>query len=436
MKPKTKLQIEVWNLHQELSSQKEHEAYVISKHEFYYSTHYKNIVCLECNHSWKPTMEFWKQEVAGVDCPACRKKLRKLIFNNGLAQKVLSYSIVQVVGRFQVFRYFSCWKIMYKNKEPVFHFRSLFEEWKDYDKDKSVIVGRIPTWTGDGFNSADYEVRYINPRAWKSGEYYRFASDINCPNASFLPRFDKYGLREDFHNCDYRYLLRKLNDYSQVETLLKANQKELLFHAVHKDGKYLTYWSQIKIVIRNKYKIDDAGTWYDYLELLKYFQKDLNNPNYICPKDLHSEHNKLVAKKTAIIERKKAEILQDKIAKDLEKFDFEKKAFYGLEFSDGVITVKVLDKIEDYYEEGKKLKHCLFTNNYHLKPDSLIFSARIANEPIETVEISLTQLKLIQARGINNNITVHHDRIVELVNKNLHVVNTIVQKQRKLQKAS
>ena len=39
MKPKTKLQVEVWNLHKRLDNPKEHEPYVISKHKFYYTTH-------------------------------------------------------------------------------------------------------------------------------------------------------------------------------------------------------------------------------------------------------------------------------------------------------------------------------------------------------------------------------------------------------------
>ena len=35
MKPRTRLQVEVWKLHQQLSEPREHESFVISNHDFY-----------------------------------------------------------------------------------------------------------------------------------------------------------------------------------------------------------------------------------------------------------------------------------------------------------------------------------------------------------------------------------------------------------------
>lgn len=239
MKPKTKIQQEVWKLHQNLSEPKEYEEFVASKHDLYYTTHYKNLICLECNHTWKPT-QIWHEQVLGVKCPSCKNKLKKISIHNGLIERIMTYSVVQVVDRFQVVRYFSCWKNMYKNKKPRYYFRSLFEEWTDYDKNKKVIVGRTGTWAGDGFSSSSFEIRYVNPRYGQS-EYDRFCSDINCPDAEFLPRFKKYGLAKFNHDCDYRRLISKIENNPKVETLLKAKQKELLLYAVHKDDKYHTY---------------------------------------------------------------------------------------------------------------------------------------------------------------------------------------------------
>ena len=143
MKPKTKLQIEVWGLHQKLHDPKEHEPFVISNHNFYYTTHYKNLVCLECNHQWKPT-QIWHEELLGVECPSCKNKLLKTdTHSGGIQTKIITYSVTQVVGRFQVFRYFSCWKHMHKNKLPRYSFHSLFEEWKDYEKNKSIEFSQL-----------------------------------------------------------------------------------------------------------------------------------------------------------------------------------------------------------------------------------------------------------------------------------------------------
>jgi hypothetical protein len=430
MKPKTKLQVEVFDLHQKLSEPKGHEPFVISKHQFYYTTHYKNLVCLECNHSWKPA-QAWHEEVLGAECPSCNKKLKKITINNGELIRIITYSVIQVIGRFQVVRYFSCWKNMYKNKKPRYHFRSLFEEWMDHDKTKKVIVGRNTTWTGDGFSSSDYEVRYVNPR-WGQSEYDRFASDFNCPGAEFLPRFTKYGLTKYKHDCDYRILLDKIQHSPKIETLLKAKQKELLYFSLFKDSRHNTFWDSIKIVIRNKYKITDAGVWYDYLDLLRYFDKDLRNAVYVCPRSLDKEHNRLMNKKREILrleeqERNRLQIIkrQEKLEKAIVDYSQRMQKFFDLEFKKGNISITVLKSIEEFKEEGDELKHCVYTNEYYLREKSIILSARVDGRRAETIELQLPELKIQQSRGLKNQPTQHHDKIVELVKKNLEQIKKI-----------
>jgi len=50
-------------------------------------------------------------------------------------------------------------------------------------------------------------------------------------------------------------------------------------------------------------------------------------------------------------------------------------------------------------EEGKVINTRVFINEYHGKPDSLILSACMNGKRIETVEVSLTTLKVVQGRG-------------------------------------
>lgn len=435
MKPKTRLQVEVWNLHNKLSEPTEHEPFVISKHDFYFTTHYRNLICLECNHTWKTETETNKR-VSSTICPSCKNKVKKLAIHNGQFIRILSYSVVQVVDRFQVVRYFSCWKIMYKDKKPKYNFRSLFEEWTDYDKDKKVIVGRTNTWCGDGFTSTDYEIRYNNPRYGQS-EYDRYASDFNCPGAEFLPRFQKYGLGVDFHNCDYRYLLNKLERSSQIETLLKAKQKELLFYAVHKDERYYSFWPQIKIVLRHKYKIKDAGIWYDYLELLKYFKKDIRNPKIILPKNLNKAHNEYVVKKQKRIDKERAEIEvkrqeNERLRAEAETVlkNIKAEVFKGFSLKQGKLLIVPLIEDSDVKEEGEILKHCVHTNNYHKKSGILLMSARIDGNRIETIEISLATYSIIQCRGFDNKATEFHDQIIDVLKKNMGKISRLVEKQK------
>lgn len=438
MIPKTKLQVEVWNLHKGLYDPVDQEPFVISKHDFYYTTHYKDLICLECNHQWKPEMALWKEETIGVKCPHCDKKLKKIAINNGQFTRVITYSVVQVVDRFQVVRYFSCWKSMYKNKKPSYWFRNLFEEWKDYDKNKEVVIGLNTTWTGDGFSSSGYEVRYNN-RKYGQTEYDRFASDFNCPGAEFLPRFKKYGLGYDFHNCDYRYLLKKLEGSPMIETLLKAKQKELLFYAVHKDERYRSYWSQIKILLRHKYKLNDAGIWYDYLQLLKEFGKDISNPKFILPKNLKKSHNEYVVKKQkqtekARIERELKRQESERLKAEAEEAlkNIKKEVFKGFVMKKGDVLIVPLIEDDDVKEEGKILKHCVHANAYHKKPGILLMSARVDGKRIETIEISLASYSIIQCRGKGNGITQYHDEIIAIVRQNMGKISRLVEKQKKL----
>jgi len=438
MKPKTRLQVEVWNLHRKLSKPVEHEPFVISKHDFYYTTHYKNLICLECNHTWKPDVG---KSFSSTACPSCKKKVKKLEIHNGQFIRILSYSVVQVVDRFQVVRYFSCWKIMYKDKKPTYNFRSLFEEWTDYDKNKKVVIGRNTTWTGDGFSSSDYEVRYNNPRYGQS-EYDRFASNFNCPDAEFLPRFKKYGLGKDFHNCDYRYLLKRLEYSPKVETLLKAKQKELLFYAVHKDERYNLYWPQIKILLRHKYKLNDAGIWYDYLELLKYFKKDIRNPKMILPQNLKKAHNEYVAKKQKVIDKQNAEREikrqeNERLRAEAEVAlkNIKSEVFKDFALKHGKIQIVPLLEDADVKEEGKVLKHCVHTNNYHKKSGILLMSARIDGKRLETIEISLATYSIIQCRGFDNKPTEYHQQIIDTLKKNMGKISRLVEKQKQLKEA-
>ena len=66
--------------------------------------------------------------------------------------------------------------------------------------------------------------------------------------------------------------------------------------------------------------------------------------------------------------------------------------------------------------EGRAMHHCV--GRYHTKKDSLILSATINGKRIETVEVSLSQMKVVQCRGVCNSNTEYHDRIIKLVEDN------------------
>jgi len=73
-------------------------------------------------------------------------------------------------------------------------------------------------------------------------------------------------------------------------------------------------------------------------------------------------------------------------------------------------------------KEGDILHHCVFASSYHLKPDTLILSAYIGDKRLETIEISISKLRVLQCRGVCNQNTEYHDKIIALVKKNIRLI--------------
>ena len=105
-----------------------------------------------------------------------------------------------------------------------------------------------------------------------------------------------------------------------------------------------------------------------------------------------------------------------------DKFIALKSKFFGLVIADNELTIKVLESIDEYYEEGRKQDICVFGAGYYRKENSLILSARIDGEIIETVEVDLKTLKVVQCHGKYNKDTEYHDRIINLVNSNAKLI--------------
>ena len=172
--------------------------------------------------------------------------------------------------------------------------------------------------------------------------------------------------------------------------------------------------------------------WCDLVYLLEKLGKDLRNPHFICPTDLKAAHDLYMEKRQAQLERERE---QQRIAMEAERLERERKrledmvkekdeyirkkaAFLNLVLTDGLIIVKVLQSVDEFYEEGKAMHHCVYTNAYYNDENSLILSARIDGERIETVEVDLQTLKVVQSRGVCNSNTEYHDRIIKLVEDN------------------
>lgn len=243
------------------------------------------------------------------------------------------------------------------------------------------------------------------------------------PYKRFIPEVRRNGFRGNFHGLSPRNFFRNILSDSRMETLLKSGQIDLFRHFSIKCSQDLDdFWASIRICIRNKYTVSDASLWCDYMDLLRFFGKDILNAKFVCPADLKVEHDRWMHKKQAWQERQKRERERECLLKNEQIYEELKAKFFGLEFSDGKLNIRVLQSVKEFYEEGKTLKHCVFTNEYFLKPDTLVFSAQINGQRIETVEVSLDTFQVIQSRGVCNKNTEYHDQIVSLVNANRKLI--------------
>ncbi|MDY0986712.1 PcfJ domain-containing protein [Flavobacterium sp. CFBP9031] len=78
--------------------------------------------------------------------------------------------------------------------------------------------------------------------------------------------------------------------------------------------------------------------------------------------------------------------------------------------------------MHDFLEQGDMLRHCVFTNEYYKKKNSLILSARFENKPVETIEVALPSLEVLQCRGDKNRVSPHHKQILKLLHQNLYQI--------------
>jgi hypothetical protein len=64
------------------------------------------------------------------------------------------------------------------------------------------------------------------------------------------------------------------------------------------------------------------------------------------------------------------------------------------------------------------MHHCVFSAAYYKRKDSLILSARSTddNSRLETIEVDLQSLQVVQSRALCNGRTALHDDIVKAVN--------------------
>ena len=375
------------------------------------------IHCTECGHSWKEEHSL-ADAVCGCKCPHCGMELEVLTTRKRVFRDNEYFSIITTCKQYQVIRFFSVKAFLRVGEQAKYYINEVVQRWIA-PNGKSVTIARLRCMSMLYYDLwaefSDMEIRQNNQH-----RAYDITPCCTYPKQRVIPEIRRNGFTGEYHNILPYDLFTAILAKPKAETLLKAGQHALLRHYIYRPCDMERYWASVKICIRNGYTIEDGSMWCDTMDLLHHFGKDTNSPKYVCPTDLRAEHDKLVQKRNRQRERERTEQQRQRAVEDEKKYLKAKGMFFGLVFSDSLILVKVIESVEEMETEGRLMHHCV--GGYHNKADSLIFSATIDGKRIETVEVSLTTLKVVQSRGMCNSNTEYHDRIIRLVEDNAGLI--------------
>lgn len=423
MNPKTKFQKEVALASTMLKPLTEKQKQYAFKNCFtpVIKVNKKNIcTCTECAGTWKAKIELSKKTEI---CPYCGRNLEIDRTRKRLYRGIEYFSVITTCKGLQVIRFFNVTVEFRVGEKAKYGIAEVVQRWIS-PKCKAETIARTrlaSMFYYDVWNLySDMEIRAA------SKEYiYNINAYVTYPQIKVIDNIKRNGFKGNFHGIKpYDMFMAILND-SRMETLLKSGNTELFRYFL--SHNISNYWSSIKICLRNGYHINEPDIWCDYIDLLLYFGRDIRNRKLICVDELFEKHDSLVKKKTEKIKKEKEEKERNEAIKNEENYIKSKSKFFGLVFSKDNIQIKVLQSIQEFIKEADIMHHCVFSNQYYKKENSLILSAEVDGIKQETIEVSLKDMQIIQSRGKYNKVTEYHDEILQVVKDNMYQIkNTMI----------
>lgn len=420
MKPKTRIQKEIARLAGQLRPITESQRRYAAEHCFkpFGRRTKKTVTCSRCGHVWKAEHTL-ADSVCGCTCPHCSKTLDVVDTLRRVFKQMEYFSVVTTCKGYQVIRFFSV-KAEFRMGQPAkYSFTEVVQRWIA-PNGKHETVARLRCMSMlyyDMWNEySPLELRQKNDRTY----IYDIVPKCTYPIVKVIPELKRNGFKGDFHHIQPFDLFKAILSDSRNETLLKSGQYALLHHAIRNNRNLANYWASIKICIRHGYTIPDGSMWCDHIDLCATSVKTSTVRNTFVPKtskrNTKTDNQAKPPKGAGRDCREKRKAMEDEA-----KFKELKGKFFGIAFTDGTLQVRVLESVHDHLVEGTLMHHCVFSNAYYLKENSLILSATIGEKRIETVEVNLQTLKVVQSRAVCNGISEYHNRIITLVENNVHL---------------
>lgn len=440
MKPRTKRERLLCQLAEKLpqltDNQRTYPKEHIHPHKGYY---WKSglIWCQCCGKLYPNTHAMMEVSLElGVDiCPNCGKeiKLEHARAKMKYEQVCSYYAIITTYQGWQVIRTFEAWRINSKGKPTEYHVNEVFQLWID-EKGRETIVSHKYT-RGYNFLHWLYNSEFVvYNHNHKCTGYYDMPDlfDINgfhiYPRASVLQTVKRNGWNSTMLklNVNHSDLIQELLTNRRIETIAKAHQYSILEYWMrHKysiSEHYDNYFNPVKIAIRNGYIVDDASIWYDMIESLRYLNLDTRNAHYVCPKELMRAHDYYMERSNRKKAKEQIDKERDRIIKCNTSYVNRMGKFIGIIFGDDDLNIHVLRDVTEFFEEGIEMHHCVYTNRYYNRADTLIMSAVSNGKRIATIELNLKTMNIIQVRGKCNTVPPRDEEIRSMITKNLGLI--------------
>ncbi len=414
MKPRNKFQKQIAELSKQLCNFTEAQKKWAFHHCFEHigkKTSKGIFTCLECRHTWMDKEHKGKR----IICPHCGTALEVNTTRQRVFRETEYVCIVTTFRGYQVLRFFYVDVYRKQGKEACYFCTEVVQRWINPQGKYTTLARLRPmcrfqdTWQ---FGSA-LELR-------PDKELYDIMPSVIYPRQRILSEVKRNGFKGTFHNLTPFELFHSILTNCKAETLLKTRQYPLLRHFVRTKFRNIeNYWSSVRICIRYSHIVEDGSMWCDYIDMLHRLGKDNYSPKYVCPADLKAEHDQRQAEIRKQREKEQKEQKRQKALENEKLFRELKSKFFGITFTDGTIRIHVLESVQEHLEESLALHHCVFDSEYYLKPKSLILSATIGSKRIETIEVSLETMKVVQCRGLYNKNSKYHNQILKLVRRNM-----------------
>ena len=368
--------------------------------------------CMKCGHEWLETRN------GMCLCPECGTQIEIKDTKDRVIRDKSYFNVITTMEDYQVVRMFLMIVEMRKGMKAKPAYLEIGSYWID-PKGNTTVVGlqRTLGLYIDSFAfGSPLEIRRDNDA------FQRISDEWVYPRIKVTDTIKRNGFKGCCHAMHPVTLFQQLLTNPKAETLMKANEIELLRYLCHHPAEVDKYWNPIKIAKRNGYKIKDSQMWFDYIKMLERMGKDIHSPSLVAPKDLKIAHDEYMAK----VERQRIKEQMEKDRKraeaDQAKFEELKGRFIGLAMTDGEINLHTLDSVAEYYEEGTRQHICVGSAAYYLKADTLVLTATIGNKTVATVEISLKDYSIIQCRAFANGVSEYTERIAGIINSNKRLI--------------